>query len=438
MFESLIITLREGIEAALAIGIIMVYLRRQGRTHLVRFVAAGLWCAVAASLVAALGIQRLDLSGELAEGVIMLAAAALVVSMLVWMARHARKLKGEIERKVEAASAGGDRLAGAALFGLAFLLVFREGAETVLLLAAVSFESDALLSFLGGLAGLGIALLFYVAFVRGSLLVDLGRFFKVTGAVLVIFALQLVLGGIHELGEAGVIPLGRAEMRTLGPIVKGETLFLAALLTLPLIVMLIPGTLPKRTEAAGAAAAPGADLSAPERRRALAILLVRKRWRAIALGLGFIVAVSLTAAHTYSRLPRAIDPPVMVEPVDGEVRVPVAGLDDGHLHRFGVRVAGTVVRFFIMQAEAGRLATAFDACEVCGADGYVEEKGRLTCITCAADIVRTTVGRGGGCNPIPLPSRQEAGEVRIELADLERLTAAFRTAEAARSAPPAR
>lgn len=432
MFQSLIITLREGIEAALAIGIIMIFLRREGRDHLVRFVYAGLAVAVVASIGGAFVLDDLGLGGENTEGVLMIAAAVLVVTMVVWMARHGRKLKGEIEAKVARATRKDERFAGILLFGLAFLMVFREGIETILLLTAAGFESDALLSLIGGVAGLSIAILFYVAFVRGSVLVDLGRFFRVTGIVLGIFAVQLVLGGIHELGEGGAIPISRAQMQLIGPIVKSDTLFLAALLTLPLIVMLIPAT--KR--AAGPAA--GKALSAPEKRRAAGILRTQKRWRAAALVVGIVAVVSLASAYAYSRLPRGIDPPVMLEPVDGDVRVPIAGLNDGRLHRFGVRIDETIVRFFVIEGEKGRLTTAFDACEVCGADGYFEEKGRLICLTCAADIVKTTVGRPGGCNPIPLASRIENGEILVAISDLKTLSGMFKAAEAGPAPPPAR
>jgi len=136
VFQSLIITLREGIEAALAIGIIMVFLRREGRDHLVRFVYAGLAAAVAASLLGAFFLEDLGLGGENTEGVLMIAAAVLVVTMILWMARHGKKLKGEIEARVARATDKDERFAGIILFGLVFLMIFREGVETVLLLTA--------------------------------------------------------------------------------------------------------------------------------------------------------------------------------------------------------------------------------------------------------------------------------------------------------------
>ena len=154
---------------------------------------------------------------------------------------------------------------------------------------------------------------------------------------------------------------------------------------------------------------------------------------------GFLVAAALSASYAFTRLPGSIDPPQLVEAGSQELALPVAGLEDGHLHRFGVQIDGTVVRFFAMQVSSSKLATAFDACQVCGASGYVEDKGRLVCVACAADIVPGTVGVSGGCNPIPLASRLEDGTLHVALSDLRLQVAAFRQAEGrAPIAPPTR
>ncbi len=168
------------------------------------------------------------------------------------------------------------------------------------------------------------------------------------------------------------------------------------------------------------------------------LMLARKRLlaRFAASAAGFVIAVSLTAAYAYTRLPGAIDPPHLLESAAGEIVLPTAGLDDGHLHRFGVDVDGAVVRFFVLKPAGGKLVTSFDACEVCGGSGYVEDRGRLVCIACAADIVPATVGIGGGCNPIPLHSRLEDGALRIAVPDLRAQAATFREAAEAGSTPP--
>ena len=368
----------------------------------------------------------------------MLLGAAFVLSMVVWMWRTARGLKKEIEARVASVveRPGSDRAAAWGLFLLTFVLVLREGLETVLFLATVNLTTDALLSFVGGLLGLGLAAGFGVALVRGAVRVDLGRFFKVTEIVLLVLAAQLVIGGLHELGEAGILPVGREEMALIGPIVKSDALVFAALLALPLLAVALPG----RRERERAAAA--ARLEGPERRLALAALGRETRWRRILALAGVVVITALTLSHAFSRLPAALDPPRMLAldasgPDGGTIRLPLAGLDDGHLHRFGVPIDGTVVRFIVMKTPGAGLVATFDACIVCGAKGYIEKQGRLVCLACAADINTATLGTGGGCNPIPLRYAERDGALLIAATDLRAEAHVFHQDEGAPAAAEA-
>ncbi|HEU4402118.1 MAG TPA: Fe-S-containing protein [Candidatus Polarisedimenticolia bacterium] len=430
MFQALVVTLREGIEAALVVGLIVIYLRKTGRAALARWAYLGLGAGVAASLGCAGLFAALGVEEEAYEGWLMILGGLFVVTMVVWMMRTAKRLKQEIEARVEAIAARGQGAVALGLFGLTFILVLREGIETVLFLAAVNLTTDALLAFLGGLAGIVLAILFGVAFVRGTARVDLGRFFNVTAIVLFVLAAQLFIGGLHEFGERGTLPIGRKEMRIIGPIVNNETAVLVSILALPLIVLLVPG----RGEKARAAEAQ--RLEGPDRRLALAALRRERLWRRLFAVAGIAVIGSLGVSYAFSRLPRGIDPPAMLEAgASGEVRLAKAGLDDGHLHRYGVVVDGTVVRFFVMTSR-GKVVPAFDACQVCGAFGYIERKGRLVCLACAADINPGTLGIGGGCNPLPLPYRDDGGDLVIKVDDLRGQARVFRAAESARAVPP--
>src|SRR5262249_46388061 len=127
-----------------------------------------------------------------------------------------------------------------AIFSFTFLMIVREGMETVIFLRAVNFTTSEMLSFLGGIIGLVLAVLFGVFFVRGSIRVDLGRFFKITGIVLLLFVVQLVIGGIHEFGEGGLFEIGPREMAIVGPIVNYNALFLIGILLIPFLMLVIP------------------------------------------------------------------------------------------------------------------------------------------------------------------------------------------------------
>src|SRR5947207_10942352 len=152
MLEALVIVLREGVEAALVLAIVLAYLKKSGRTNLTPFVYGGVVAAVVLSIAGAVVLSRLRMDVEPFEGPLMLAGAACVVTLVVWMNRTARGLKREIESHVEVASARPSG-AGLGVFVLAAFMVLREGVETVIFLAATSFTSHGLAPLMG--AGLG-------------------------------------------------------------------------------------------------------------------------------------------------------------------------------------------------------------------------------------------------------------------------------------------
>ena len=219
MLQAFIITLREGVEAALIVGITLAYLTKIGRQELRKTVYAALVAAFLGSIGVAIVISRTHLNEDIFEGWVMLVAAFFVVTMVIFMMKTGRRLKGEIEGKV-GLLAGNDAWIG--LFFFIFLMVLREGAETVLILSAVSLNSTELMSFLGTLMGLAAAIAFGVMFVKGSVRINLQKFFKVTTAIMFLVATQLLVSGLHELSESGAIASSKREMAIIGPIEIGR------------------------------------------------------------------------------------------------------------------------------------------------------------------------------------------------------------------------
>lgn len=240
MLQSLVVMLREGIEAALVVGIILVAVERTGRKELKRPVWIGLGLAVLASVAAAVALSRLPVQEQLYEGVLYWVSAGFVISMLWWMHRHAMTLRSSIERRIsDAAGAvvpGGSRREAWGLGAFAFLMLFREGAEAVMFLAAVRLTTEAMLAFAGTVLGLAGSVVFGVLFVRGSLRVDLRRFFAVTQWVLGLFVVQLLVNGYHEFAEAGVLPATEGLLAFVEPVAEENLLFIVALLAIPLLV----------------------------------------------------------------------------------------------------------------------------------------------------------------------------------------------------------
>ena len=202
MLSALLLALREGVEAALVVGIVLVYLNRTGRRALASYVWAGVILASAASVTASVLLDRWQVSEDGFEGLLMLIASVLVISMIIWMNRVARHLKKEIEQRVEAYAQKSTRAAGWGIGVFVFLMVVREGAELVLVLRAVELSTAGVQVWIGTTIGIAIAVAVGVFFFQGTLKIPLHRFFKATSAILMVVAFQLALTGVHELSEA--------------------------------------------------------------------------------------------------------------------------------------------------------------------------------------------------------------------------------------------
>jgi high-affinity iron transporter len=207
MLATFFLMLREGLEAALIVGIVAAYLVKIGRRDALPKVALGVASAIGLSiaigLVVTLTIERLPRTlQETLEGIAAISAVAVLTWMLFWMRRQGRALKGELEHDVDLALSEGSTLA---LVALSFIAVIREGVETVLFLIPIfSFNGTGWDTVLGGVAGLAVAIGFgYAIFVLG-VRINLRRFFTITGSILIFVAAGLVAFAIAEFGEAGL------------------------------------------------------------------------------------------------------------------------------------------------------------------------------------------------------------------------------------------
>jgi high-affinity iron transporter len=220
MVAAALLAFREGLEAALILGIVLGVLRRVGRTHQARVVWLGAGLAALASLAAGLSLYALGISFEgraeqIFEGLAMLLAAGVLTWMIFWMNRQGREIEAELERDVRRATQGGGNWA---LFSLAFLAVFREGLELALFLTAATFTSTAAATLMGGLVGLVAAAVAGWLIFATTTRLNLHMFFRVTSILLIFFAAGLVAHGVHEFNEAGLIPAVVEHVWDLNPV----------------------------------------------------------------------------------------------------------------------------------------------------------------------------------------------------------------------------
>lgn len=208
MLPAFLIMLREGIEAALIVGIIAGYLARTGREDWLPTVWIGVLLAVAVSLfvgaaVLAVGAQFPQKTQELFEAVVGTAAVVILISMVFWMRKAARSIKATMEHDIDAALA--DRRGPTwALIGMSFFAVAREGLESVFFLLAIFQQSPGPAAPVGALLGIAAAVLLGYGIFKGGLRLDLRRFFLWTGIFIIFVAAGLAAGVLRNLHEAGI------------------------------------------------------------------------------------------------------------------------------------------------------------------------------------------------------------------------------------------
>jgi high-affinity iron transporter len=249
MLQAFVITLREGLEAFLIVAISLAYLRKSGRRELVPAVHWGIAASVVISIGAAFLFQRAA-NQALWEGVLALVAAVSVASLTVHMWRTARRLKREIEGRLHASSLRSGTAAFLGVFGFTLLMITREGMETALLMGTLLFQIQAADVVAG--AALGIVLSAFVAFLwsRYGYRVNLARFFQVTAVFLLVFVVQLLIYGFHELTEANIFPYSEPlhwATEPYGPDGRYGQYLTYLLVLLPMGWLLVSTFLPTRT-----------------------------------------------------------------------------------------------------------------------------------------------------------------------------------------------
>lgn len=228
MYESFLVTFRESLEMALIVGIILAYLKRTQKTAYYNTVYIGILSGVLVSGLLAYVISTFwgafeGRNEEIFEGVIMLIASVLLTSMIFWFFKQQKSIRQHLERNVQSFW---DRWSSIGLFLVVFFSILREGVETVLFMSAIFLNnSDPFRVALSGFVGVAFALfLGYLIFVLGKR-VNLRYFFVGSNVLLILFAAGLVAHGLHELGEAQIIPVGIEHLYDINYILNEKSAF---------------------------------------------------------------------------------------------------------------------------------------------------------------------------------------------------------------------
>jgi len=209
MLAAGLIGLREGIEAALIIGIVMGYLAKIGQHQQMRVAWAGAGAALLLSVLLAVGITEVGAelkspAEQIFEGSTMVLAVVMLTGMFFWMRVQARGIKSTLERDMRAALDSGQTLS---LFGMTFVAIIREGVETALFLSASAFAGNGAVTLTGALLGLSLAAVVGMGIYVFSMRLNLKLFFNITSVALLFFAAGLIGLAVHEYQEVGLLPL---------------------------------------------------------------------------------------------------------------------------------------------------------------------------------------------------------------------------------------
>ena len=302
-------------------------------------------------------------------------------------------------------------------------MIFREGVETVLLLGALRLNSDGILDALGIVLGLGLSVLFGLSFIRGTIRVNLRQFFQMTTWILMVVVFQLTISGLHELSEGQILPSSRTEMAVIGPIVKNEVFFFVTVLALAAAMVLMEYRKRKSPKIDGLSGAALRKVRWTARRE--------KMWMVASCMASGLFILAITAEFIYAKQTSELSPATEVTLHDDVVRIPVASVSGGLLHRFALHSNGINVRFIVIQKPDKTFATAFDACAICGNQGYFQKGPDVICKNCASAIVAATIGSVGGCNPIPLKAHVEGETIVIDASSLDPGVKIFQNVKAA-------
>ncbi|HWZ97670.1 MAG TPA: Fe-S-containing protein [Candidatus Dormibacteraeota bacterium] len=411
MLSALLVALREGVEASLVVGIILVYLSRTARAHLARYVWYGVGLASALSLAVAIALEHWRISEDGFEGVLLIVAAVFVVSMIVWMNRVARHLRKEIEQKIDAYAERAGAAAGWGIFLFVFLMVLREGVELALILRAVQLSSDGLQTWIGTILGLAAAIAVGLFFFKGTVKIPLHRFFAVTTVILWLVAAQLAITGLHELSEARWLPSSKQEMALIGPIVRNELFFFVFIFGAAILLILREWLTPSSQKNSGANEAEQRLFEAQRRRQ--------RRWMIAASTACLTVILILTADFIYARANSAPPSSRAVTPSGDLIHIPLVEVQDGNLHIFSVNTASQEFHFIVIKKPQG-WGVALDACRICGAEGYRQDGQNVVCRHCGSAIYVPTIGEAGGCNPVGLPFQIESSEIVVNVSSITR------------------
>lgn len=400
MLESFLITLRETLEAALIVGIVYAYLKKTKKDHLNPYLYCGVLLALLCSIIVAAILQILYKGQEargqqIFEGTVMVVASFFVATMVIWMWKSAKNIKKNIESRID--RMGRNNMAGIWILLFVFLMVFREGAETVLFLYGISFQSSFLPNIIGGILGVILAMLFGILIIKGSLMVDLKKFFVVTGSLLLFIVIELIAVAIHEFQEARLLmPASNGIFWDIQIWLASPDSGIITLLPIVVVPSIMIFFVAKNKE----------GMAKSELRSNVLV-----KFLALFLTIFMVLfALSVVASKEPGYNPK----PIKLASVNTEIQIPIKNITE-NITKFVYNLDGVDIRFILVRASDGTIKSALDACRICGPIGFEQVGDKIVCRRCGVETEINDIGKDESCNPIPLETAINSKYVVIQV-----------------------
>ena len=270
-----------------------------------------------------------------------------------------------------------------------------------------------LMKVMGFLLGLVLTWLTGLAILRAASVLSPQTISNILAVQFVVIMAKQVLVVAQVMMVRKILLTTKGMMPIIGPLINHEVWFLYVLLAVTFIlpIALILQRKPVRPE----------GLNPAQYRKILITARKKMRWSgAVALGL-LVIFLFSTVGMVYADQKTEIIPAVPMVAEDGQIRIPLEKVDDGHLHRYSYQAStGEVVRFIVIKKSGSAYGVGLDACEICGVTGYFERDNQVVCVLCDVVMNTATIGFKGGCNPIPLEYKVAEGKMMVPVTELEK------------------
>lgn len=403
MLKALVLTLTDGFEAALILGILVLLAGKNNKELLIPLKRAALLAAITGPVSAYLVHQFGD--KELHLGLVKLTATLSLALFFASMARGGLRNISLFSRVT--------------VFGVVFSLLTVKAIDislfpTKIFVQTTSYlNTELLLKYAGGLSGLLLSGLFGLVFVRINERFPLKSFSVAAPAVLLLLATRQTVDVAKMLFVKGFLPLNQTAMSVLIPFINNYSYFFDAMLIAGGLVSLEAVFRKQPGQWERALLNPG------EKRKLKAASLVARRWARAGISTMLAMVILLGTNYVYANRTVKLLPAEPVTAQQGMITLPLDQVNDGKLHRYGYTTPdGIEMRFIVIHKGSGVYGVGLDACEICGTVGYYQKGENVICLNCNVIINIPTIGFPGGCNPIPLPYEAKNNQLVILEQDL--------------------